>query len=172
MKWSHVDFDKRVWTIPSTKTDREHRVSLSDGAIKLLKDMKALDLGAIVFPGSEPGQPLSNMAMTNVIRRMNKDKTAKGLPRYTDPKQGNRAVTVHGFRSTFKDWATERTNFANELSEMALAHAIEDKSEAAYRRGDLFDKRRRLMQQWATFCTTAPDQKAQSNVVSLQKHSH
>ena len=172
MKWSHVDFDKRVWTIPSTKTDREHRVSLSDGAIKLLKDMKALDLGAIVFPGSEPGQPLSNMAMTNVIRRMNKDKTAKGLPRYTDPKQGNRAVTVHGFRSTFKDWATECTNFANELSEMALAHAIEDKSEAAYRRGDLFDKRRRLMQQWATFCATALDQKAQSNVVSLQKHSH
>ena len=94
------------------------------------------------------------MAMSNVIRRMNEDLTEHKLSRYVDPKQGNRDITVHGFRSTFRDWAAERTNFPREVVEMALAHAVGDKVEAAYRRGDLFEKRRRLMAEWANFCTT------------------
>jgi integrase len=153
MKWSHVDFSQRVWTIPSTKTDKAHRVPLSYTAVSLLKEMKALELGDIVFPGMETGQPLSNMAMTNVIRRMNEDRTERGIPRYVDPKQGGRDITVHGFRSTFRDWAAERTNFPNEMVEMALAHTVSDKVEAAYRRGDMFEKRRRLMDAWAEFCS-------------------
>jgi len=90
-----------------------------------------------VFPGGKPGKPLSNMAMTEVLRRM-----------------GRGDITVHGFRSTFRDWAAERTNFPNEVVEMALAHTIGDKTEAAYRRGELFEKRRRLMADWATYCNT------------------
>jgi integrase len=167
MKWTHVDLKERVWTIPSTKTDIEHRVPLSHAAVKLLTAMKALARSDIVFPGAKAEQPLSNMAMIKVIRRMNADRTAHGLRRYVDPKQGNRDVTVHGFRSTFRDWAAERTNFPNEVVEMALAHAIDDKVEAAYRRGDLFEKRCWLMQQWATFCTTAPAE--HSKVVSLRR---
>ena len=88
-----------------------------------------------VFPGGKAGKPLSNMAMTEVLRRM-----------------GRRDITVHGFRSTFRDWAAERTNFPSEVVEMALAHAVGDKVEAAYRRGDLFEKRRRLMAEWASYC--------------------
>ena len=94
---------------------------------------------AFVFPGGKPGKPLSNMAFLMLLRRM-----------------GRGDLTAHGFRSSFRDWAAERTNFPSEVAEMALAHAVGNKVEAAYRRGDLFEKRRRLMQQWATFCTTAP----------------
>ena len=91
------------------------------------------------------GQPLSNMAMLNLIGRMNGDRARSGQTRYLDPRQDNADVTPHGFRSTFRDWAAERTNFPTEVVDMALAHAIDGEVEAAYRRGDLFDKRRRLM---------------------------
>jgi integrase len=91
-----------------------------------------------VFPGGKRDRPLSNMGMAAVLRRM-----------------GRRDITVHGFRSTFRDWAAERTNFPSEVVEMALAHAVGDKVEAAYRRGDLFEKRRRLMAEWASYCNTS-----------------
>ena len=106
-----------------------------------------------VFPGGKPGKPLSNMAMTELLRRMN----------HAD-------ITVHGFRSSFRDWAAERTNFPSEVAEMALAHTVSDKTVAAYNRSDLFGKRRRLMAAWATFCT-APEQKAQSNVAPLPEQA-
>ena len=96
------------------------------------------------------GKPLSNMAFLMLLRRM-----------------GRGDLTAHGFRSSFRDWAAERTNFPSEVAEMALAHVIGSKVEAAYRRGDLFEKRRRLMQQWATFCTTVPAQARQANVTPL-----
>jgi integrase len=150
MKWEHVDLKNRIWLIPSTKNDTEHRVPLSDATIKLLEDMRVRDLGEIVFPGMKADQPLSNMAMTNVIKRMNGDRKRQGLTLYADPKEGG-DVTVHGFRSTFRDWAAERTNSPNEVVEMALAHAVGNKVEAAYRRGDLFEKRRRLMEEWQRF---------------------
>jgi integrase len=101
-----------------------------------------------VFPGGKQGRPLSNMAMTSVLRRMDRGD-----------------ITVHGFRSTFRDWAAERTNYPSEVVEMALAHSIGDKVEAAYRRGDLFEKRRRLMSEWATYCARG---KAAATVVSFR----
>lgn len=152
LRWPHIDLKERLWTVPSTKTDTEHRVPLPHAAVRLLSDMKALELGDIVFPGMKDGQPLSNMAMLNLIGRMNGDRARSGQTRYLDPRQDNADVTPHGFRSTFRDWAAERTNFPTEVVDMALAHAIDDKVEAAYRRGDLFDKRRRLMDAWAEFC--------------------
>jgi len=110
--------------------------------------------GTFVFPGGKNGRPLSNMAFLMLLRRM-----------------GQSNATAHGFRSSFRDWAAERTRVPSEVAEMALAHTLSDKTIAAYNRSDLFDRRRRLMAAWATFCT-APDQKAQSNFASLQKHSH
>jgi integrase len=152
MRWSHVNLEDRVWTIPSTKTETEHRVPLSDAATKLLEESQKSGTGGIVFPGTRAGKPLSNMAMTKVIRDMNEDRTAQGLPRFKDPRQNGRDVTVHGFRSSFRDWAAESTGFPAEVVEMALAHTIGDKVEAAYRRGDLFRKRRQLMDAWARYC--------------------
>ena len=92
--------------------------------------------GQVAFPGGKAEAPLSNVAMLKLLERMERSD-----------------LTVHGFRSTFRDWAAERTSFPNEMVEMALAHAVDDKVEAAYRRGDLFDKRRRLMDAWAEFCS-------------------
>ena len=125
---SEIDRRQKVWTIPAErmKAGKQHRVPLSDRAleISLTKSPGAEDY---IFPGGRTGQPLSNMAMLTLLRRM-----------------GRHDLTVHGFRSTFRDWASERTNFSGEVVEMALAHAIDSKTEAAYRRGDLFEKRRRL----------------------------
>src|SRR5262249_49712633 len=110
MLWSHVDLGKRVWTIPSTKTETELRVPLSEPAIRLLKEVKAAALrGNVVF--SIDGEPLSNMGMAGVIKRMNQRRSAHGLPRYIDPKEDNRDITVHGFRSCFTDWAHECSSF-------------------------------------------------------------
>jgi len=117
------------------KAGREHRVPLSQRALKIVKAMHGDRSGDFVFAGQKPGTPLSVMALEMVLRRM---------------KIGN--ATVHGFRSAFRDWAAECTNFTNEVCEAALAHVIENKAEAAYRRGDLFDKRRKLMDAWAVYC--------------------
>jgi integrase len=136
-KWSEIDLKARTWTVPASrmKSGREHKIPLSDAALGILKAMKAKPLGECVFPGLSGKRPLSNMACLAVLGRMSR-----------------RDITVHGFRSTFRDWAAERTNFPREVVEMALAHAISDKTEAAYRRGDLFEKRRKLMDAWALQC--------------------
>jgi integrase len=120
---------------PHIKMKKEHRVPLSDRAMAVLREMGGPDSKGYIFPGAKRGEPLSTMAMLMLLRRM-----------------GQNDITVHGFRSTFKDWASERTSYPREVSEMSLAHAIEDKVEAAYRRGELLDKRRRLMAEWARFC--------------------
>ena len=137
--WDEINMKEKVWAVPSgrTKTGKEHRVPLSSRAASILEEMTSLVFmgdrqkeaaaKTFVFPGAKRGQPLSNMALLMLLRRMNL-----------------KQLTVHGFRSTFRDWAAERTNFPGEVAEMALAHAISDKVEAAYRRGDLFEKRRRL----------------------------
>jgi len=137
--WDEVNTSDKAWTVPGErmKAGREHRVPLSSRALAILRDDHDLRTSDYVFPGGKANKPLSNMAMTEVLRRM-----------------GRGDITVHGFRSTFRDWAAERTNFPSEVVEMALAHAVGDKVEAAYRRGDLFEKRRRLMAEWATYCNT------------------
>ena len=131
------DMGAAVWTVPAgrMKAGREHRVPLSAAAMDVLVPMLAVREGDFVFAGSRAGMPLSNMAMAMVLRRME-------LPE----------LTVHGFRSTFRDWAAERTAYPSEVVEMALAHTVGNKVEAAYRRGDLFDKRRKLMDEWAKYC--------------------
>lgn len=132
--WAEVDLNKAVWAIPPSrmKAGREHRVPLSPRAVEILTTMKLLDK-ATLFSGDK-GSKLSGMAMSMLLRRMGAD------------------VTVHGFRSAFRDWSAECTGYAHEVCEMALAHVIGNKAEAAYRRGDLFEKRRRLMDDWAAYC--------------------
>lgn len=136
-RWDELDVVQKVWTVPVNrmKAGREHRVPLSTAAIAVLNTMKKLRRDEYVFPGLKKGKPLSNMAMLKLLERM-----------------GRSDLTTHGFRSTFRDWAAERTNFSREVAEMALAHTIGDKVEAAYRRGDLFEKRGELMATWEGYC--------------------
>jgi integrase len=133
--WGEVDLGKAIWTIPAArmKAGKEHRVPLSSRAVEILETVKPLGKSGWLFP-SDRGGKLSGMAMAMLLRRMRLD------------------VTVHGFRSGFRDWAAECTAYPHEVCEMALAHTIGNKAEAAYRRGDLFEKRGRLMADWATNC--------------------
>ena len=138
---SEVDFATKVWEVPAErmKWPEPHRVPLSDRAIEILREMESHASGDsdLIFPGYKRGKPLSNMAMLNLLSRMDID------------------ATVHGFRSSFTDWAAEETGFPRMAIEMALAHTIEDKTEEAYRRGDLLKKRRKLMVAWAEYCLSA-----------------
>jgi integrase len=140
--WDEIITREKVWVIPAArmKAGREHRVPLSARAMGILEELKPADGAAakFVFEGGKAGRPLSNMAFLMLLRRM-----------------GRGDLTAHGFRSSFRDWAAERTSFPSEVVEMALAHSVSDKVEAAYRRGDLFDKRRRLMDAWAEFLAKA-----------------
>jgi integrase len=156
-RWNEIYLLDKTWTVPPArmKARREHRVPLSQRALAILDEMQAArhgdDGNAFVFPGPKAGKPLSNMAFLMLLRRMKRDD-----------------LTAHGFRSTFRTWAAERTNFPREVIEAALAHTIGNKVEAAYQRGDLFEKRGRLMEAWAHFCATAPAQDRQSNVTALR----
>ena len=134
--WPEFDLEAAVWTVPPDrmKAGREHRVPLSTAAIEVLHKLHEARTDGFVFPGAKRGTSLSNTVMLMTLRRLKVD------------------VTVHGFRSSFRDWAAEATIFPHEVCEMALAHTIANKAEAAYRRGDLFEKRRSLMQAWAEYC--------------------
>lgn len=148
-RWGEINLVAKVWVVPAgrMKAGREHRVPLSDPSVAVLEQVRPLalmmdgkpDPAAPVFPGPRRALPMSNMTMLMLLRRMNRDD-----------------LTAHGFRSTFSDWAAERTAYPREVVEMALAHTIGNKAEAAYRRGDLFEKRRKLMQAWASFCEAPP----------------
>lgn len=144
--WDEIDFDNKVWTIPGErmKTGKEHRVPLTAPALAILKDLKrdrysvketGREPSLYVFPSPKGDAPLSNVVMLALLKRMKR-----------------RDITVHGFRSSFRDWAAEQTNFPREVAEAALAHAIQSRVEAAYRRSDLFDKRHLLMEKWARYC--------------------
>jgi len=141
--WQEFDLSTGVWTIPAErmKMGKEHRVPLSPRAIEIVKAQEAVRQNDYVFPGARYGKPLSNMAMLELLKRM-----------------GRTDITVHGFRSTFRDWAGETTHYPREVCEAALAHGIKDKAEAAYARGDLFAKRAALMSDWATFAAAAKEQ--------------
>jgi len=134
-RWDEIDLDAKVWTLPGErmKSGRQHRVPLSDQALAILQALPRE--GSWLFPGARPGQPLNNAAMLIVCKRM-----------------GRTDITTHGFRSAFSDWCRERTSYPRDVVEMSLAHVIKDKTEAAYRRGDALDKRRRLMSEWARYC--------------------
>jgi integrase len=158
MRGDEIDMAEKLWAVPPErmKSKREHRVPLSEPASAIIREMMPAGPEGIgrkyVFPGAKPGRPLSNMAMIELIRRMNAERAVVGLPKWVDPKVGGREVVPHGFRSSFREWAAERTTFAREVAEAALAHISGDETERAYQRGDLFDKRRRLMTAWAEFC--------------------
>lgn len=147
-RWAELDLEQKVWTVPAArmKAGREHRVPLSEGAIKIIERLGEIKISEFIFPGLKPGKSLSNMAMEMVMRRLNVD------------------VTIHGFRSAFRDWAGDRTSFPREIAEAALAHAIGNRVEEAYRRSDALEKRRGLMEAWANYCEPG----SPSNVVQLE----
>jgi integrase len=153
-QWSEIDWENNLWVIPAERMKgrkskaREHRVPLSTQAVVVLKRMAELGTVGFIFPGLKEGRPLSNMAMLETLRRMGKD------------------FTVHGFRSTFSDWARETTAYPRDVVEMALAHAIKDKAEAAYFRADLIEKRRALMQAWADYTDRVPVSDG-SNIIQM-----
>jgi integrase len=136
-RWDEIDQDKALWIIPADriKAGKEHRVPLSEPALAIVKAQAKLKENEFVFPGGKHGKPLSTNALLMLLERMKRDD-----------------ITAHGFRSTFRDWAAESTNYPRDVAEMALAHTISDNVEAAYRRGDLFEKRKRMMDDWAKFC--------------------
>lgn len=143
--WTEVDLVAGIWTIPASrmKTGKEHRVPLSQAAFDLLIALPRVKGNHHLFPGARRGRPLSNMAMLMVLRRMKRND-----------------LTTHGFRSTFRDWASEVTHYPREVCEQALAHAVESAVEAAYRRGDLFGKRQKLMDQWSRYVCGMPEVEA------------
>lgn len=148
-QWSEIDLADRVWTIPAVrmKTPRDHRVPISDALLALLVNLPRLETNPFLFPGLRPGKPLTNMAMLMALSRM-----------------GNSHLTMHGFRSSFRDWAGEATSHPRDVCEQALAHTIGNAVEAAYRRGDLFEKRRLLMQEWSDFIFSGVEAAAEMEV--------
>jgi integrase len=147
--WQEIDLDAKLWTVPAArmKGGREHRVPLYGQALKIIEKLAEVRTGEFVFPGQKAGKLLSSMALEMVMRRMKIE-----------------GATVHGFRSSFRDWAGDQTSFPREVIEAALAHAIGDKTEAAYRRSDALEKRRKLMDAWAAFLTDDSD-----NVLKLKR---
>jgi integrase len=150
-RWAEFDMAGKLWTIPAErmKAKREHQVPLSDAAMALLESLTKDEDAEVVFAGTK-GQPLSDMSLTAVIRRMNGDEK----PVWSDT--NGDSITVHGFRSTFRMWAAESTNYPREVAEHALAHQLPDAVERAYQRGSQFAKRAALMAEWAVYCATVP----------------
>ena len=151
--WGEINLQDRMWTIAAErmKGQREHRVPLPARAVEILKEMSTIKQSEFVFPGAKQGRPLSQMALLMLLRRI-----------------GCAHVTAHGFRSSFRDWAAECTTFPREVAEMALAHIVSDAVEAAYRRGDLLQKRRKLMEAWAVYCAR---EHVAAKVVPLKRSS-
>jgi integrase len=137
-RWNEIDEDSATWTIPASrmKAGKEHRVPLSTAALELLHQQRETSTSELIFPGARYGKPLSDMTLSSVLRRMEEP------------------FVPHGFRSSFRDWAAEETDYSNEIQEMALAHAVSNRVEAAYRRGDLLEKRRNLMRDWGAYITS------------------
>ena len=148
-RWAEIDFQNAIWTVPAArmKAGRTHRVPLSRRALVIIKKLHAARTGEFIFPGQRPDKPLSGMAMEMILRRMKAD-----------------GATVHGFRSSFRDWCGEVSTFPREVAEAALAHVAGDATERAYRRGDALEKRRELMEAWGAYC-----EPKSGNVVSIAR---
>ena len=149
-RWDEVDLTHRTWTIRAErmKSGRPHRIPLSERAISILEEMAEIQVNEFVFPGMKQGRPLSDMGARVLLRELRP------------------GITKHGFRSSFRDWAAETTSFPNHVLEMALAHAVPDAVEAAYRRGDLFEKRCKLMGGLGRYCGRQP---ASAGIVPLKQ---
>lgn len=152
-RWQEIDLAAKVWNVPAsrTKSGREHRVPLPDRIIEMLSTLPTENGNEFVFIGARKSRGLSNMAMLELLRGI-----------------GDKGLTVHGFRSSFRDWAAEQTNYPREVAEAALAHVVSDRVEAAYRRSDLFEKRRRLMREWSRYCAAPAHQ---GDVVPMRKET-
>lgn len=150
-KWSEIDLDAAMWTVPESrmKGGKDHEVPLSKRTVEMLATIPREDGSPYVFPGGRAKRPLSNMAMLELLRGMRDD-----------------GFTVHGFRSTFRDWAGDQTNFPRDVIEHALAHKLPDRVEAAYRRSTALEKRRKLMDAWSSYCKSAP---AEGRVVPIRR---
>jgi integrase len=151
--WDEIDLKTRVWTIGPArmKAGKEHRVPLSSAAVAIIEAVQTIRQGDYIFPGAKLGRPLSQMSLLMLLRRMERG-----------------SITAHGFRSTFRDWAADCTGFPREVCEAALAHTVGNAVEAAYRRGDLFEKRRKLMDSWAEYCA---QQVGGDNIVPIRELS-
>jgi integrase len=150
--WDEIDLKQAIWTIKAErmKSGREHRIPLSARAVAILEEMTKIRRNGFVFPSVKNGRPMSNMGIRRLLCDLRPD------------------ITKHGFRSSFRDWAAETTSFPNHVVEMAMAHAVADGVEAAYRRGDLFEKRRKLMEAWAAYCGR---KSSSAEVVPLRRKS-
>jgi integrase len=144
MRWAHVDLEGRTWTIPNTKTGKPHSVPLSEGAMRVLRQMGRIRIGEHVFPGAHEGKGIGNTSLNKAMR------TVPGV--WLDPKQGKPA-TIHGMRSGFRDWCAEVAHAERDVAEAALAHSLGDGTELAYLRSDLLKRRRVLMEAWSRYCT-------------------
>jgi integrase len=167
---NEISLENKTWNVPEgrMKAGKAHKVPLSDRAVEILQALLLLreQGNDHVFIGPRGGG-LSNAAMAAVIDRMNEARAKAGLPKWTDPQLDDREVVPHGFRSTFMDYCHEQTSFPKVVIDMALAHAVDDKVEAAYRRSDLFAKRVQLMKAWALYCVSSP-RKASADVVAIR----
>jgi integrase len=148
-RWEEMDLAGRLWVIPPQrmKSNKEHRVPLAPRVMAIVREMADIRMSDFVFPGRKQGRPISDMATRSLVGELRE------------------GITTHGFRSTFRDWAAESTGFPNHVLEMALAHSVADAVEAAYRRGDLLEKRRKLMEAWAAYC----ERPASADVVVLKQ---
>lgn len=164
--WDEIDLDNALWIIPATrmKMDREHRVPLSVEAVAMLEDLPRMEGNPLVFPAPRGGQ-LSDMTLSAAMKRMHQADIAAGGVGFVD-RTSKRPAVPHGLRSTFRDWVAERTNYPGDMAEVALAHKISNAVEASYRRGDMIEKRRMMMSDWATFLVGTAEP---CNVLSLRK---
>jgi integrase len=162
-KSKELNLDKFMWDIPGEhmKGGKAFRLPLSHAAVEVVKATPKMAYTDLVFASPRKNSLLSDMSINKVIKSMNEERIKKGLPEWKDPKY-NRRVVAHGFRSTFRDWGAELTTYSNEMLEVAMAHAVSDKTEAAYRRGDMLSKRQQLMEDWARYCAGA------TNVVPIK----
>jgi integrase len=151
--WSEIDLNKRLWTVPAArmKMKKEFTIPLQPRAVELLVELGKAKTGELVFPGAKAGEGLSDAAMLAVVKRMNAKRMAETGEQWVDATSG-KPVLPHGFRSTFRDWAGEQTTFAREVIEAGMAHQLKDKAEAAYARGTMPERRRKLMDAWAQYC--------------------
>ena len=165
-KWDEIDIEARMWTVPAErmKMDREHRVPLAPCAVELLRTLPRMEGNSLVFPAVRGGE-LSDMTLSATMKRLNEADMAQDGAGFVD-RASKRPAVPHGLRSTFRDWVSERTHFPGDMAEVALAHKISNAVEAAYRRGDMIEKRRAMMEAWADFLTA--NEQTAAKIVKFQ----